>query len=114
MKEAAYNGMVRPILEYRSSVWGPYAVGIKAELEKVRNRAARFETRNYTREEGSMTGILEQLKLESLMKKGKDNRLLMLYKCLKGKARKPTYYLVLKTRCCRNQYSMAFQTPDLC
>ena len=47
-------------------------------------------TRNYTREEGIMTGIpgviLEQLKRESLKKRRKDNRLILLYKCLKGKA----------------------------
>ena len=33
------------------------------------NRAARFVTRNYTFEEGSMTGILEQLKWQSLKKR---------------------------------------------
>ena len=54
---------------------------------KVQNRAARFVTRNYTFEEGSMTGILEQLKWESLKKRRTDNRLILLYKGLKGKAR---------------------------
>ena len=54
------------------------------ELEKVQNRATRFVTRNYTREEGIMTGILEQLTWESLKKKRKDNRLILLYKGLKG------------------------------
>ena len=37
-----------------------------------------------------MTGILEQLKWESLKKRRKDNRLILLYKGLKGKARIPT------------------------
>ena len=58
VKEAAYKTMVRPILEYGSSVWDPYTQDLQDELEKVQNRAARFVTRNYTREEGSMTGIL--------------------------------------------------------
>ena len=31
---------------------------LQEELEKVQNRAARFVTRNYTFEEGSMTDIL--------------------------------------------------------
>ena len=35
-------------------------------MEKVQNRAARIVTRNYAFEEGSMIGILEQLKWESL------------------------------------------------
>ena len=48
MKEAAYKGLVRPVLEYGSSVWGPYCVSLNDELEKVQKRAARFVTRNYS------------------------------------------------------------------
>ena len=49
------------------------------ELGKVQNRAARFVTRNYVYETGSMTGILGQLKWESFKKRRKDNRLLDSY-----------------------------------
>ena len=62
MKEAAYKGMVRPVLEYGKSVWNPHYDGRNDEMEKVQKRAARFVTRNYTFEEGSMTGILAELK----------------------------------------------------
>ena len=55
MKEAADKGMVRPILEYGSSVWNPHTDKLQEELEKVQNRAARFVTRNYVYETGSMT-----------------------------------------------------------
>ena len=51
VKEAAYKGMVRPILEYGSSVSDPHPDKLQEELEKVQIRAARYET-------GSMTGIL--------------------------------------------------------
>ena len=54
VNEAACKSMVRPILKYGNSVWDP-----KDELGKVQNRAARFVTRNYTREDGIMTGTLE-------------------------------------------------------
>ena len=37
--------------------------------------------------------------------------LILLYKGLKGKASVPTDDLIPKTRRCRNQHSMAFQTP---
>ena len=74
VKEAAYKGLVRPVLEYGSSVWDPHTKCLQEELEKVQNRAARFVTRNYTFEEGSMTGILEQLRWESLKKRRTDNR----------------------------------------
>ena len=49
-----------------------------------------------------MTGTLEQLKWESLIKRRKENRLILLYKGLKGKARIPTDDLIPKTRRCRN------------
>ena len=66
---------------------------------------------NYSYETGSMTGILGQLKWESLKKRRKDNRLIFLYKGLKGKACVSTDDLISKTRRGRNQLSKAFQTP---
>ena len=45
------------------------------------------------------------------LKRRKDNILILLYKGLKGKASVPTDDLIPKTRRCRNQHSMAFQTP---
>ena len=59
-----------------------------------------------------MTDILGQLKWESLKKRRKDNRLILLYKGLKGKARIPTDDLNPKTRRGRNQHSLAFQIPS--
>ena len=85
VKEAAYKSMVRPIPEYGSTVWDPHCIGLIDKLENVQKRAARFVTRNYSYETGSMTGILEELKWETLQKKRKDNRLILLYKGLKGK-----------------------------
>ena len=64
MKEAAYKGLMRPVLEYGSSVWDPHTHGLQEELENVQNRAARFAIGNYVFETGRMTGILEQLKWE--------------------------------------------------
>ena len=85
VKEAAYKGLVRPVLDYGSSVWDPPGVVLQEELESVQKRAARFVTGNYNYETGSMTGILEQLKWESLKKRRKDNRLILPYKVSKVK-----------------------------
>ena len=52
---------------------------LREEIENVQNCAARFVTRNYVYETGSMTGILGQLKWESLKKRRKDNRLIHVY-----------------------------------
>ena len=46
---------------------------LQDDLEKVQKRASSFVT-------WSMTGILEQLKWESLKRRRKDSRLIMLYK----------------------------------
>ena len=69
-------------------------------------------TRNYVYETGNMTGILGQLKWESLKKRRKDNTLILLYKGLKGKARIPTDDLIPKPRRYRHQHSLVFQIPS--
>ena len=49
-------------LEYSSCVWDLRGF----QQEKLQNRTARFVTSNYCFGTGSMTGILEKLKWESL------------------------------------------------
>ena len=110
VKEAAYKGFVRPVLDNGSSVWDLPCVVLHEELESVQKRAARFAISNYNYETGSVTVILGQLNLESFKKRSVDNRRLLLYKGLKGKASIPTDDLIPKTRRGRNQHSMAFQT----
>ena len=62
-------------------------------------------------ETGSMTGILEQLKWESLKKRRRDSRIIMLYKGVKGAASIPSNDLVPSIKHVRNHHSLAFQTP---
>ena len=118
VKESAYRRLVRPSLEYGSYVWDTQGVVLQQETEKVQNRAARFVTSNYSFETGSMTEILENLKWESLKKKRRDRRLILLYKGLKGAACIPTDDLILPIRRSRNHHSLTFQTTatrtDIC
>ena len=81
---------------------------VQEELEKVKNRAARFVTGNYNSEfeTGSMTSILEQLGWESLHKRCKDSKLVLLFKGLRVcDALQPP------NRRSRNQHPMAFKVP---
>ena len=49
----------------------PHCNGLNGKLDNVLKRAARFMTRNYSRETGSMTGIFKELKWEILqLRKG--------------------------------------------
>ena len=109
VKEAAYKGLVHPVLEYNGSVWDPSGVGLQNELEKVQNRSARFVIGNCNFETGSITGILEHLEWESLKKQRRDSKLILLYKGLKGKASIRTNDLISLVRRCKNHNSMAFQ-----
>ena len=108
VKESVYKGLD---LEYGSSVWDPSSILLQEGLEKVQKRAAGFVTGNYIYETGSMTGILEQLKWESLKKRRRDSRIIMLYSGLKGAASIQMNVLVPPIRHVRNHHSLAFQTP---
>ena len=81
--------------------------------ENVQKRAARFVTRNYSYETCSLTVILEELKWETLQKRRKDNRLILLYKGLKGKARIPTDDLSQRTGVAEINTHWSFRFPLL-
>ena len=68
-----------------------------------------FVTGNYNFETGSMTSILKQLGWESLYKRRKGSKLILLFKGLKGRATIPCDDLQPPNRRSRNQHPMAFQ-----
>ena len=77
--------MVRPTMEYASSVWDPTNRKKIGNLEKVQRRAARFVFNNYTdRTPGCVTKMVESLKWKKLEERRKTNRLCMLYKIKNG------------------------------
>ena len=61
-RPAAYQGIVRPTLEYAYAAWDHWNSKHIQQLEKVQMRAARFATRNYhDRHPGSITQMIEDL-----------------------------------------------------
>ena len=83
-KKTACISLVRSTMEYRAIVWDPYTSNIN-NLERIQRRAARFITGDYkTREEGSVTKMLNDLKLENLQLRRTSLRLVFLYKVVEG------------------------------
>ncbi len=65
VKEKAYNTLVRPTMEYASSVWSPHQKELIKSLEMVQRRAARYVLHAYDWKD-SVTEMLKILKWETL------------------------------------------------
>ena len=85
VKAATYTAMVRPSLEYASTVWDtPNQAHIKL-LESVQRRATRYVYNDYhSRTPGCVTKMVENLNWEPLTARRKTNRLSMLYRIQHG------------------------------
>ena len=82
-KELGYKAIVRPVLEYASSVWDPHTSKEIEKIEKVQRRAARFVTNNYKKRE-SVSDMIKTLKWQTLEQRRKKARLSMMYKIHTG------------------------------
>ena len=85
VKAATYTTMVRPVLDYASSVWDPHLqIDIKT-LEQVQRRAARYVCNDFTtRTPGCVTAMVEDIGWESLQDRRYTARLSLLYKIQHG------------------------------
>ena len=90
VKTTAYKALVRPILEYASIAWDPSTQTNINTLNRVQKQAARFCKKDYSRREGAMTKILQELEWLPLETRRKISRLTMFYKIIKGLVAIPT------------------------
>ena len=79
IKQQAYFTLVRPLVEYASTVWDPHTQRNIQKLEMIQRRAARYVT-NRHRNRSSVSDMLHGLNWRSLQDRRKDARLCMLYK----------------------------------
>ena len=78
-KNSAYYSMVRPLLEYCSTVWSPYTKEYIQKIEMVQRRAARYVTNRY-HNTSSVTSMLDHLEWETLESRRTKNQLIMFFK----------------------------------
>jgi len=74
VKETAYKAIVRPLVEYSSSVWDPYHANQIDTVEMIQRKAARFCLNRYQRMD-SVTDMLQQLNWQPLASRRRASRL---------------------------------------
>ena len=79
IKEHAYKALVRPKLEYCSSIWDPYNTNQIQQIEKPQRRAARYVQNRY-HNTSSVTDMLHTLQWPTLQIRRVRTRIILLYK----------------------------------
>ena len=83
-KEKGYLSLVRPIVEYATTVWDPYHCGQVKKIEKIQRKAARYVMGKF-RKRDSVTEMLDTLRWDSLEKRRKISRLGCIYNIITSK-----------------------------
>ena len=81
VKARAYLSLVRPQLEYASSVWDPYTNNLRDKIEKIQHCAARFVKNNY-KYSSSVSEMIAELGWPPLSERRRTARLILFYKAI--------------------------------
>jgi hypothetical protein len=86
IKDTAYKILVRPHLEYASTVWDPFTAKNVNQIESVQRRAARWVLAKHRRgpDTTPVSAMLDQLHWPLLRTRRLNNRLAMLYEINHG------------------------------
>lgn len=114
VKLTAFLTYVRPTLEYASTIWDPFQVGLINELERVQRKAARFILSKYSSAD-SVTEMLNQLQLPPLSQRRLVARLKFLFLLSKHHFNIDIsdYLAPAKKRTLRKQHDSTFVLPQL-
>ena len=82
-KEACYKTLVRPQVEYASTVWDPPTKAMTHRVEMVQRRAARFVSGNYLRT-SSVGSMIASLGWQSLQQRREQAKAVMMYRIING------------------------------
>ena len=108
-KASAYYSMVRPLLEYCSTVWSPHTKEYIQKIEMVQRRAARYVTNRY-HNTSSVTSMLDHLEWETLESRRTKNQLIMFFKIVHGLVDIPAdKYLTPASTRTRSRHSLKYR-----
>jgi len=95
LKEHAYKQIVLPSVEYYCSIWDPYQQTSIHKLEMIQHCAARFVLNKPWRRNcrDSVTDMLTTLNWQTLEKRRKQSRLILLFKFTNSLIYVPNQYL---------------------
>ena len=79
VKSSCYKSLVRPIVEYSSTVWDPHTARNINKLEMVQRRSARFVFSDYRRT-SSPTEMIKTLGWDSLAERRWQAKAILMYK----------------------------------
>ena len=104
-----YRGVVRPILDYASSVWDPYHAVHRVRLERVQSFAAKIVCKCW---QGSATELREGLGWPTLQSRREYQKLCVCRRILCGESLIPASCFIPHPRPCRNhRNSRPLYTP---
>ena len=108
IRECTYSSLIRPQLEYASSVWDPHTRSNIDRIEMVQRRAARWTLGEYARQT-SVSALLDRLGWRSLEQRRADARLCLFYKIVNGLVAVPVpEYIVGLNRVSRHNHSLGY------
>ena len=110
IKAQCYTTLVRPTLEYASSIWSPSKKDIINKVEAVQRRAARFVTGDY-QSTSSVTAMLQQFQWQTVQCRRAYAQRVMMYRIVYNLVNIPAEHHLNGTSLQIRGHSLRFLVP---